>query len=61
VAMACAPPTRRKMSAWQTCAAAMVMGEGRGEARTTVWQPAARAVTQVMTTEEGRGYRPPGA
>mmetsp|Transcript_32243 Transcript_32243/g.73130 ORF Transcript_32243/g.73130 Transcript_32243/m.73130 type:complete len:220 (-) Transcript_32243:423-1082(-) len=58
---ACAPPTHRTRSAPATCAAARVMGAGRGEARTTWGQPAARAVTTVMRTEEGRGYRPPGA
>mmetsp|Transcript_10602 Transcript_10602/g.26115 ORF Transcript_10602/g.26115 Transcript_10602/m.26115 type:complete len:200 (+) Transcript_10602:560-1159(+) len=59
--MACAPPTRSTMSAPATCAAARVMVAGLGEARTTWGHPAARAVTTVMMTEEGRGYRPPGA
>jgi hypothetical protein len=39
----------------------MVTSVGRGEATTTRLTPAARAVTAVMITEEGSGYRPPGA
>jgi hypothetical protein len=59
--IACAPPTLRTRSAPETCAAARVMGAGLGEQRTTYGHPAARAVTTVISTEEGRGYRPPGA
>mmetsp|Transcript_42016 Transcript_42016/g.82398 ORF Transcript_42016/g.82398 Transcript_42016/m.82398 type:complete len:200 (+) Transcript_42016:95-694(+) len=54
-ATACAPPRRRKTSHPDACAAARVMGAGRGEHSTTVSTPAARAVTTVMTTLEGRG------
>ena len=59
--IACAPPTHNTMSAPATCAAANVMGAGLGEASTTYGQPAARAVTTVIITDEGSGYRPPGA
>ena len=49
VAMIYAPPMWKKISAPQMCAADMVTGQGGGKARTTVWQPVVRAVTQVMT------------
>mmetsp|Transcript_7920 Transcript_7920/g.16334 ORF Transcript_7920/g.16334 Transcript_7920/m.16334 type:complete len:205 (-) Transcript_7920:701-1315(-) len=61
VAIAWAPPTLRKTSASATWAAARVIGAGLGLLKTTVGQPAARAVTAVIKTLEGRGYRPPGA
>eukprot|EP00953_Heterococcus_sp_UTEX-ZZ885_P000647 871-Heterococcus_DN1.PRE.1 len=51
----CAPPMHSSRSAPATCAAAMVIGSGLGEATTTVLTPAARAVTAVMSTEEGSG------
>lgn len=60
-AMAWAPPTLRRTSAPATCAAASVTGRGLGLATTTLAQPAARAVTAVISTLDGSGYRPPGA
>ena len=42
-------------------AAASVMGAGRGLATQTSWTPAARAVSAVISTDDGSGYRPPGA
>lgn len=59
--MDCAPPMARNMSAPATKAAPSVICAGRGDATTTVVTPATRAVTAVMSTEDGRGYRPPGA
>mmetsp|Transcript_4783 Transcript_4783/g.13778 ORF Transcript_4783/g.13778 Transcript_4783/m.13778 type:complete len:210 (-) Transcript_4783:565-1194(-) len=59
--IACAPPTQRKVSTSAMWAAAIVIFAGLGLASTTVSQPAARAVTAVMMTDEGSGYRPPGA
>ena len=61
VAIACAPPIGRSTSASATYAAAIVIADGRGEATTTREQPATRAVMPVISTDEGSGYRPPGA
>ncbi len=54
-AMAWAPPTVSTASAPATWAAARVIGAGRGEATQTSETPAARAVTAVISTLEGRG------
>ena len=59
--MAGAPPTRSRASAPASAAAASVIAEGCGEATQTFCTPAARAVTTVISTDEGSGYRPPGA
>ena len=40
---------------------ASVTAVGRGEATQTRAQPATRAVTAVIRTVDGSGYRPPGA
>mmetsp|Transcript_50617 Transcript_50617/g.126023 ORF Transcript_50617/g.126023 Transcript_50617/m.126023 type:complete len:210 (-) Transcript_50617:455-1084(-) len=61
VATACAPPTLSIPSALATWAAAIVTWSGWGLATHTCLTPAARAVQAVMSTDEGRGYLPPGA
>ena len=60
-ATAWAPPAASKLFAPAAAAAANVSREGSGDATQTSLTPAARAVTAVMRTEDGRGKRPPGA
>mmetsp|Transcript_40042 Transcript_40042/g.87432 ORF Transcript_40042/g.87432 Transcript_40042/m.87432 type:complete len:218 (-) Transcript_40042:487-1140(-) len=60
-AIACAPPTATRQSAPATKAAPLVTSDGLGEATMTSATPAARAVHTVISTEEGKGYLPPGA
>mmetsp|Transcript_22072 Transcript_22072/g.67919 ORF Transcript_22072/g.67919 Transcript_22072/m.67919 type:complete len:200 (-) Transcript_22072:309-908(-) len=59
--IAWAPPIARTASAPDTYAAASVAGAGFGEHSTTCGTPAALAVTHVINTDDGKGYRPPGA
>ncbi len=58
---ACAPPTARNSSAPAIAAAASMASLALGLATTTRSHPAARAAIAVISTDEGSGYRPPGA
>ena len=45
---------------WYAAAASVAL-VGRGDATTTSRTPATRAVTAVIRTDDGSGWRPPGA
>jgi hypothetical protein len=55
------PPIASKPSAPAIYAAANVAKAGLGDAAMTVGTPAALAVHTVISTDEGKGYLPPGA
>ena len=59
-AIACAPVTWNTASTRHSRAAARIVGFGDA-ARYTSSTPAARAVTTPITTDDGYGWRPPGA
>ena len=60
-ATACAPPQLSTASAPATAAAASMTGSRLGVAAMTVPTPATRAGMTVMSTDDGSGWRPPGA